>query len=287
MTQSLENQAFSSNPLRRSAEPTSTGRVSPAPSSAVPTNPVLTNPVLANPVLASTGPASAAPAVSTQPAGTQPARIGHPRGLVHYPAELSMKDAVGQYFAANGFGPDGGYSSPWVDFKLGSLSFPLRNTQARKAAVPYHDLHHVLTGYRTDVVGEMEISAWELAAGCKNYFAAWQLNLGGLFIGVCHSPRRVWHAWQRGRRSESLYGRDYPALIEQTVGALRPTVLDARPARGEGAATALSFAAHVLGGLTLSLAALPLAVVAAPIGLLYLQRKGRKGAEQRATPQPK
>lgn len=31
----------------------------------------------------------------------------------------------------------------------------------RKKAVPYHDLHHVLTGYPFSPAGEFEMAAWE------------------------------------------------------------------------------------------------------------------------------
>ena len=32
--------------------------------------------------------------------------------------------------------------------------------------LPWHDLHHVATGYGTGLIGEAEISAYELRAGC-------------------------------------------------------------------------------------------------------------------------
>src|SRR6185295_10394327 len=92
---------------------------------------------------------------------------------------LTMAAARSLYFQVNNFGPDGGYNDAWVDFKLGPIPVPFPNTKARVRAVHVHDLHHVLTGYNTDTLGELEISAWELGGGCADYFAAWQLNLGG------------------------------------------------------------------------------------------------------------
>src|SRR5690348_8708353 len=90
-------------------------------------------------------------------------------GAVHvrYPDELTMREARDRYFEANRFGADGGYASKWVDIKLGPIPMPFPNTASRVRAVKYHDLHHVLTGYDTDWRGEFEISAWEIAAGCK------------------------------------------------------------------------------------------------------------------------
>src|SRR5262245_55376361 len=103
---------------------------------------------------------------------------------------LTMRAARARYFAENGFGDDGGYASDWVDLKLGPIPFPIPNTPARKRAVAYHDLHHVLTGYKTDFLGELEISAWEIGGGCKGFLAAWQLNLGGMGAGLFLMPKK-------------------------------------------------------------------------------------------------
>lgn len=139
-----------------------------------------------------------------------------------YKESSTMRAARAQYFEANGFPPDGGYDEPWVDFKLGPIPFPFPNTSARKRAVKVHDLHHIVTGYATTIVGEFEISAWEIGAGCADFFAAWQLNLGGMFGGLLIAPRRTFRAFVRGRRSQSLYGReDLELLLEKTVGDTR------------------------------------------------------------------
>jgi len=138
-----------------------------------------------------------------------------------YDPSLPLRTARDMYFVDNGFPPDGGASATWVDFKFGPIPMPFPNTPARVRAVRYHDLHHLLTGYRTTTLGEFEISAWELGAGCKNYWAAWQLNLGGLAAGMATIPRRTFRAFIRGRRARSLYGRDYEALLERRVGDMR------------------------------------------------------------------
>ena len=144
----------------------------------------------------------------------------------HYDDSLSLRDAVAAYFAANRFGADGGYGDKWVKLKLGPLSLYMPNTQARVAAVRFHDLHHIVTGYRTDWRGEFEISAWELAAGCGRFYAAWWLNLGGLNAGLLVCPRRTLAAFRLGRRCRSLYGGSYDAAL------LSRSVKDARTAMG-------------------------------------------------------
>src|SRR5687767_14137680 len=95
-------------------------------------------------------------------------------------ASLTLREGRSEYFRFNNFGNDGGYSSKWVDFKLGPIPFPFPNTPARIEAVKYHDLHHVMTGYQTSFVGELEISAWEIGSGCADKTAAWILNLSGM-----------------------------------------------------------------------------------------------------------
>jgi hypothetical protein len=139
-----------------------------------------------------------------------------------YEDAAMLRTARAQYFRANTFGDDGGYSKSWVRVDLGPLPVWFPNTKSRRRAVPLHDLHHIATGYDTTVVGEAEIGAWELAAGCADYYAAWLLNLGAVGLGFLVAPRRVWRAFVRGRRSITLYrlGFDDEWLTE-TVGALR------------------------------------------------------------------
>ena len=196
---------------------------------------------------------------------------------VPYHSDLTMLAARTRYFENNGFGADGGYGAAWVDFKLGPLPFPFPNTPQRVAAVKFHDLHHVLTGYDTDFPGELEVSAWEIAAGCKGYAAAWVLNLGGLFTGLFVCPRRVFAAFVRGRHSHTLYGETFDPLLERTVGDLR----EAHVARGAPTATiadGLWFALASLAGMAVGLMLLSLLVPLVPVGLLMNWKRHRAEA---------
>lgn len=134
--------------------------------------------------------------------------------------EVPVREARAAYFEANSFGPNGGYDDAWVEFTLGPLTLPIPNTQARIAAVKVHDLHHLVTGYPTIAVGEFEIAAWEIAAGCGRFVAAWVINLAGIAVGTLFWPRRLFRAFVRGRRSTSLYGRDLEPMLDGTVGQL-------------------------------------------------------------------
>ncbi len=141
--------------------------------------------------------------------------------MSHYDPTATMEAARAQYFRDNAFGADGGYDDAWVDFKLGPVPMPFPNSKARLRAVRYHDLHHILTGYKTDIRGELEISAWELGAGCKDFYAAWILNLGGVGLGAWFMPRRSYRAFLRGRRSRTLYGLPFEKVLQQTVAEAR------------------------------------------------------------------
>lgn len=139
-----------------------------------------------------------------------------------------MQDARIAYYRANGFGDDGGDSLDWVPIKIWRFTLKIPNSSARRRAVKVHDLHHIVTGYRTDLRGEAEIAAWELASGCARVPVAFVLNLFALAIGVLMIPGRVVRAWARGRASRNLYRRDtlesLDALLPQDVTAVRASL---------------------------------------------------------------
>lgn len=201
--------------------------------------------------------------------------------LVTYDGSAKMRDARGTYFEKNKFGADGGYADVWVDFKLGPIPFPFPNSAARVRAVKFHDLHHVLTGYDTSFAGEVEISAWELGAGCKSMIAAWLLNLGGLAVGMYFAPRRVFRAFVRGRHSTTLYAEEFEPLLDKTVGELRSTHVTETSAHAATVAdVALFVMTWVLGfsvGTILFWMMLPLA----PVGLVFnvLRRRSSRSLD--------
>ena len=80
----------------------------------------------------------------------------------------------------------------------------------------------MVTGYGTGWTGESEISAWEIATNCRDFVAAWVLNLGAMWLGLFFAPGAVWRAFVRGRQSMNLYGASFDeALLERTVGRTR------------------------------------------------------------------
>jgi len=134
---------------------------------------------------------------------------------------MTLRQARQEYFEHNGLG-DGGYTAKWVKFQMGPIPFAIPNTEARKKAVKLHDLHHVLTGYGTTWTGEAEISAWEIASGCRGYLVAWVINFFAFIIGLVIAPRAVYRAFLRGRHNGNFYGvRFQESLLEKTVGEAR------------------------------------------------------------------
>lgn len=141
-----------------------------------------------------------------------------------YPDSLLVGEARDLYFAANGFSIRD-YEAPTFAIGILGLRLKLPNTRARKRAIPLHDLHHVLTGFGTDWIGEAEVGAWELRAGC-NSFITYFLNGSGVIIGLFISPGRVWRALRAARGQRTLY-RDptpYERLLRMTVGELRARI---------------------------------------------------------------
>lgn len=196
--------------------------------------------------------------------------------------ESTLREARDRYFSDNGFGPTGGYEDKWVDFKLGPLPFPFPNSPARVKAVRYHDLHHVITGYATNIVGEFEISAWEIAAGCKSMAAAWVLNLGGMAGGVFRCPKRTFAAFVRGRRHETLYDEDYDALLGITVDDARAKYAPADADLRVRASDVVLFVLAVLAGLLVGVLTFALMLPLVPVGLLTHHFRKRAAAPTRA-----
>lgn len=185
---------------------------------------------------------------------------------IAYDEGLPLREARARYFRDNAFGDDGGYSKKWVQLQLGPLPFAFPNSAARVRAVKYHDLHHVVTGYATNVVGEAEIGAWEIGSGCAGFVAAWILNLYAMVLGfLSGAPGAVWRAFARGRHTRNLYRDAYDeSLLDTKLGEVRARLgLDSNEA---GASSADRAAFALWSALALALA---LATIALPVAALY------------------
>ncbi len=135
---------------------------------------------------------------------------------------LTLGEARARLFALGGLGEDGGYGDAWVVLRLWRIPLAFPNTEGRRRAVRFHDLHHVLTEYPTTWRGEFEIAAWEVAGGIRRYWAAWLLDLLGFACGLVVFPRATYRAFVRGRHSTNLYGDEWDeSILGRRVGELR------------------------------------------------------------------
>jgi len=134
----------------------------------------------------------------------------------------TMAAVLQEHLRASGLPPDAGDSELFAVVQVGPMPYPIPNTRSRKRAVRIHDLNHLVSGYRTDREGELEISAWELASGgCGSYGAAWVLDLSGLLAGFFVCPGRTVRAFVRGRHQRNLYPYAHDELLAMELDRAR------------------------------------------------------------------
>lgn len=120
--------------------------------------------------------------------------------------DKTPREILSAFYAANNLPADGGQSSSSVKIDITpTFYFYFPNFDARRKAVIKHDIHHLLTEYETTVAGESEISAWEVASGCKKYHAAFLIDVSGAMLGYIINFYGVLKAFARGRRTKNLY----------------------------------------------------------------------------------
>jgi hypothetical protein len=123
--------------------------------------------------------------------------------------------SLAQFRAANGI--DGAYdSTPTWPFRIGRIKIEVPNFSWRRAAIHRHDIHHLITGYPFTMGGEYQVATWEFAAGRYPHPGASLLLLPLVAIGAIWSPRAIWRAFVRGRRSTSLFRPEFRSLNPDT-----------------------------------------------------------------------
>ncbi|HEY0078777.1 MAG TPA: hypothetical protein VGB73_09040 [Pyrinomonadaceae bacterium] len=196
--------------------------------------------------------------------------------MAKYDSEMTLGDARSLYFDLFGF-KNGGYDDAWVVVKVWRFPIVFPNTKGRLRAVKLHDLHHVLTEYDANWMGETEIGAWEVATGLRKHYQGWLLDLLAFAIGLVINPRGVYRAFMRGRQSSNLYDMEFTEeFLSNRVGEIRRQLrLDREPAPASRA-DKLSFAlwATLSVGVYAATAALCLAPLVAFVGLVVWWMKG-------------
>lgn len=138
------------------------------------------------------------------------------------------RQILSKFYAENNLGQDGGENLSSVKIQVTpKFYFFIPNFNARRKAVLKHDMHHLLTGYETTVKGESEISMWEIASGCKKYFAAFLIDTSGAMLGIFTNYWGLLKAFARGRRTRNLYHDVFSnnAALDMKVSELRKHLL--------------------------------------------------------------
>ncbi|WPB79168.1 Coq4 family protein [Archangium violaceum] len=128
--------------------------------------------------------------------------------------EGTLGNAFARYFSDNGISP---FESPYeVRNEVDFLVKWYRET---------HDLHHVVTGYKTDSLGEMELQAF--VAGNLGLRTSVLILLFAALLRPHGLPpiwkyaRKLRAAYRRGRQSEKLVRIRYERFWESTVETVR------------------------------------------------------------------
>jgi hypothetical protein len=147
------------------------------------------------------------------------------RAISALPGGLEVKQGRDRYLAENGF-TVAAYDAKWTPASVFGINIAVPNTPNHQRALRWHDLHHVATGYGTDLAGEAEVSAWELRRGLKGldlYVRAIVISVA--LLGAVVAPRRTWRAWvAAGRAGENLFARElgkYDATLAMDIATLR------------------------------------------------------------------
>lgn len=144
-----------------------------------------------------------------------------------FPPSWTVRRARDAYLEENGFTVEA-YADAWTEASVFGIPFKVPNTPRHRWAIMLHDLHHVATGYGTDLCGEGEVSIWETRRGLGSLglYVATIVAFGSIG-GTLLAPRRALAAWRAsGEGRSSLFASggasaDYEALLEVTVGELR------------------------------------------------------------------
>lgn len=129
----------------------------------------------------------------------------------------TVRAARDRYLAENALSVES-YNAPSLPIYVGRWAVQVPNP----GYLPWHDLHHAVTGYRTGLIGEAEISAYELRGGCGSVMV-FILCVGAIFFASFLAPRRIWRAWKRAKGASTLYHTKLPyeTLLEMSVSDLR------------------------------------------------------------------
>ncbi len=140
------------------------------------------------------------------------------------PPHLTVDQGLTAYLAENGF-DRAAYDARWTPASFLGIPVPVLNTERHRFGIMRHDLHHVATGYGTDLAGEAEISAWEARRGFGAIGLYVSSIVGSLTLfGLAVWPRRVLRALSASGGTHPNLFLDrvpYEVVLGWTIGELR------------------------------------------------------------------
>lgn len=141
------------------------------------------------------------------------------------PADWSVSQALAAFLSENGFTTEH-YNEPTFPVTVFGINWRIPNPDSHKVAIRFHDLHHVVTGFGTDLRGEAEISAWEIRRGVGAFpgFYVKGLVISIALFGLIHSPLKTVAAWRRAKSETPLLKiclQRYGEILDMNVGELR------------------------------------------------------------------
>jgi len=187
--------------------------------------------------------------------------------------DIALGDALVAYFRRNHLPVDGGYTRKSYTIRTWPVRLRLPNTASHVAAVKMHDLHHLLTGYRTDWCGEGEMAAWELASGTPRPFIAFALDFLAVAAMVFRAPRRLFVAFHKGTAAKNFYGRDYDTLLNFKIRDARSALKREHP--GSVAVSVLKFGILLCAIALFYASALALALIAVAVAYIFFAHFAR------------
>ncbi len=141
-----------------------------------------------------------------------------------YPPDATLREGLARYLGENGFSQST-YTERWASLPLPfGLHMKIPSPPSRGNALRMHDLHHVLTGYGTDLAGEAEISAWEVRGGLRGTgLYVGTIISSALLQGFVSAPVRTVQAGRRAQKQRTLFNRrtEYEALLDRKIGDVR------------------------------------------------------------------
>jgi len=139
--------------------------------------------------------------------------------------KMTIGEALSQYYENSPFDENETLTQDWVKFFAGKHFITVPNFPMRKRLIRYHDLAHMLTGYKNSRIGEGEVSAWELGAGFMHFHPSVFFGLFGLSTGLIFSPKRMKEAFLEGRKSNYLMQYDLNYILNQNESEFRELIL--------------------------------------------------------------